>query len=143
MKVEQRRTRLKPEDIYALAHKDVPKREALDRLNGGDKTTLTYTNRPSPHKTLVNAGNADATADPSTAEPTDTSINAVGQPQPLAKKTTDPGFKPPPSNQPVWFRVSSIGKNVKRQIWTTVRAQTSVGVPGGVLSKRINPRAPL
>ena len=59
MKVEQRRPRLKPEDIYALAYKDVSKREALDRLNRGDKTTVTYTHRPSPHKTAVNAVNAD------------------------------------------------------------------------------------
>ena len=41
-KVEQRRPRLKPEDIYALAHKDVSDREALDRLNRGDKTTVTF-----------------------------------------------------------------------------------------------------
>ena len=40
MKVEQRRPCLKPEDIYALAHKDVSKREALDCLNEGDKTTF-------------------------------------------------------------------------------------------------------
>ena len=43
MKVEQRRPRLKPEDIYALAHKNVSKREPLERLNKGDKTTVTYT----------------------------------------------------------------------------------------------------
>ena len=40
LKVEQRRPRLKPEDIYALAHKDVSERDALDRLNRGDKTTV-------------------------------------------------------------------------------------------------------
>ena len=50
IKVEQWRPRLKPEDIYALAHKDVSEREALDRLNRGDKTKATYTHRPSPLK---------------------------------------------------------------------------------------------
>ena len=53
--VEQRRRRLKPEDIYALAYKEIRKREALERLNRGDKTTVTYTHHPSPHKTAVNA----------------------------------------------------------------------------------------
>ena len=43
MKVEQRWPRLKPEDICALAHKDISEREALDRVNRGDKTTVTYT----------------------------------------------------------------------------------------------------
>ena len=33
MKVEQRRPRLKPEDVYALVYKEVSKREALDRLH--------------------------------------------------------------------------------------------------------------
>ena len=47
MKVEQRRPCLKPEDIYALAHKNVSEREALERLNKGDTTTVTYTHRPS------------------------------------------------------------------------------------------------
>ena len=41
MRVEQRRPRLKPDDIYALAHKKVSEREALERLNKGDKTTVT------------------------------------------------------------------------------------------------------
>ena len=67
MKVDQRMPRLQPEDIYALAHKDVSGREALHRLNRGDKTTVTYTHRPSPNKTTVNAVNADTTADPNTA----------------------------------------------------------------------------
>ena len=40
MKVEQRRPRLQPEDIDAVAHKDVSEREALQRLNRGDKTIL-------------------------------------------------------------------------------------------------------
>ena len=35
------------------------------------------------------------------AEPTDTSVDAVGHPKHPAKKTADPGSKPPPSNQPV------------------------------------------
>ena len=97
MKVEPRRPRLQPEDIYILAHKGVSEREALDSLNPGDNTTETYTHRPSPNQTAVNAVNADATADPNTAEPSDTSINAVGHPKPPGKKTADPGFKPPPS----------------------------------------------
>ena len=58
---------------------------------------MTYTHRPSHNKTAVNAVNADATADPNTAEPADTSVNAGGHPKPLAKKTADPGPKPPPS----------------------------------------------
>ena len=97
MKVEQRSPRLKPEDIYALAHTDLSQREALDRLNKGDKTTVNYTHRPSHNKAAVNVVNVNATADPTTAAPTDTSINAVGHPQPSAKKTVDPGTKPPPS----------------------------------------------
>ena len=97
MKVEQRRPRLQPEDIYALAHKDVSEREALDRLNKGDKMEVTYTHRPSHNRTAVHAVNANATADPNTAEPTDTSVSAVGHPKPPAKKTADPGSKPPPS----------------------------------------------
>ena len=102
MKVEQGRPRLKPEDIYALAHKDVSKREALDSLNQGDKTTMTYTHRPSPHKTAVNAVNEHALANPNTAEPTDTSVNAVRHSKSPAKETADPGSKLPPSNHPVW-----------------------------------------
>ena len=50
MQVEQSRPRLKPEDIYALAHKDVSEREPLDGLNRGDETTVTYTRHPCPHK---------------------------------------------------------------------------------------------
>ena len=67
---------------------------------------MTYTHHPSPHKTAVNAVNADDTADPNIAEPTYTSVNAVGQPKPPAKKTADPGSKPPASNQPVWVPFS-------------------------------------
>ena len=97
MKVDQRRPRLKPAEIYALAHKSVSGREALERLNKGDKTTVTYTHRPSHNKTAVNAVNAEATADPNTSEPADTSVNAVGHPKPPAKKPVDPGAKPPPT----------------------------------------------
>ena len=74
--VEQRGPHLKPDDIYALAHKDVSEREALNGLTKGDKTTVTYTNSPSHNKTVVNAVNVNATADPTTAAPTDTSGNA-------------------------------------------------------------------
>ena len=97
MKVEQRRPRLKPAQIYALAHKSVSEREALERLNKGDKTTVTYTHRPSHNKTAVNAVNAEATADPDTPDPADTSVNAVGHSKPPAKKPVDPGAKPPPT----------------------------------------------
>ena len=97
LKVAQRRPRLKPEEIYALAHKSVSEREALERLNKGDKMTVTHTHRPSHHRTAVNAVNADATADPSTSEPATTSLNAVGDPKPSAKKTVDPGPKQPPT----------------------------------------------
>ena len=97
MKVEQRRPRLKPAEIYALAHKSVSEREALERLNKGDKTTVTYAHRPSHNKTAVNAVNAEATADPNTSEPADTSVNAVGHPKPPAKKPVDPRAKPPPT----------------------------------------------
>ena len=55
MKVQQHRPRLKPEEIYALAHKSVSEREALERLNKEDKKTVTYTHRPSHNKTAVNA----------------------------------------------------------------------------------------
>ena len=97
MKVEQRRPRLKPAEIYALAHKSVSEREALERLNKGDKTTVTYTHRPSHKKTAVNAVDAEATTDPNISEPADTSVNAVGHPKPPAKKPVDPGAKPPPT----------------------------------------------
>ena len=50
MRVQQRRPRLKPEDIYALAQKEVSEREALERLNKGDKTTVTYTHLPSHNR---------------------------------------------------------------------------------------------
>ena len=96
IKVEQRRPRLKPAEIYALAHKSVSEREALERLNKGDKTTVTYTHRPSHNRTAVEAVNPEATADPNASEPADTSVNAVGHPKPLAKKPVDPGPKPPP-----------------------------------------------
>ena len=112
MKVEQRRPRLKIQDIYALAHKHVSEREALDRLNRGDKTGATYTHRSSPHKMAVNKVNADATADPNNAKPTDGPVNAVGHPKLPAKKTPNPGSKPPPSNLPVWVPLSKHWKNV-------------------------------
>ena len=60
----------------------------LDRLNRGDMTTVTYTHRPSPHKSAVHAVNADS----NTAEPTDTSIIAVGHPKPGVNQTADPGL---------------------------------------------------
>ena len=114
MKVEQRRPRLKPEDVYALAHNNVLERGAVYRLNRGDKTTVTYTQRPSPHKTAVNAFNADATADPNTAEPPGTSVHAVGQPKPPAKKNAAPGSKPPTSNQTAWVPSSKHWKQRKQ-----------------------------
>ena len=102
LKVEQRRPRLKPAEIYALAHKSVSEREALERLNEGDKTTVMYTHRPSHNRIAVNAVDADATADPNISEPADTSVNAVGHPKPPAKKTVHPGPKPPPT---LWVSV--------------------------------------
>ena len=106
MKVEQRRPSLKPENIYALAHTEVSNREALDRLNRGEKWMVTYTHRPSPHETAVNAIYLDATANHITTEPTDTSVNTVGLPKPKSRKTANPGSTPPPSNQPVWVLCS-------------------------------------
>ena len=97
MNVEQRRPRMEPEEIYALANKSVSEREALERLNKGDKTMVMYTHRPSHNKTAVNVVNADATADPNTSEPADTSVNAVGHPKPPAKKNANPEAKPPPT----------------------------------------------
>ena len=111
MKVEQRRPRLKPAEIYALAHKSVSEREALERLNKGDKTTVTYTHRPSHNKTAVNAVNAEATADPDTSEPADTSVNAVGHSKPPAKKPVDPRAKPPPT---FWVSCSKHWKTRKQ-----------------------------
>ena len=46
-----------------------------------------YTHRPSHNRTAVNAVNANATSDPNTSEPADTSVNAVGHPKPAAKET--------------------------------------------------------
>ena len=56
MKVQQRRPPLKPEEIYALAHKSVSEREALERLNKRDKTTVTYTHRPSHNRNRGECG---------------------------------------------------------------------------------------
>ena len=109
MKVEQRRPRLQPEEIYALADNDVSEREALDRLNLGDKTTATYTPRPSQNETAMNEVNA--TADPNTAKPTETSVKAVGHPKPLAKKTAQPGSKLQPS---LWVPCSKHWKQRKQ-----------------------------
>ena len=58
---------------------------------------MTYTHRPSHKKTAVNAVNADATTDLNTAKSAETSNIAVGRPKPPAKKTVDPGPKPPPT----------------------------------------------
>ena len=41
---------------------------------------MTHTHSPSPHKTAVNAVNADATSYPNTAQPTGTPVDAVGHP---------------------------------------------------------------
>ena len=62
----------------------------------------------------MNAVNADATADRNTAAPTDTSVNAVGDPKPPAKKTADPGSEPPPSKQPGWDSCSKHWKHRKQ-----------------------------
>ena len=67
---------------------------------------MTYTHGSSPPKAAVNAVNADATADPNTAKPTDTFVNAVGHSKPPAKK--------PPSNPPVWVPCYKHWKQRKR-----------------------------
>ena len=120
MKVQQRRPRLKPEDIYALAHKDVSERGALDRLNRGDKTAVTYTHHPSPQKTAVNAVNADDTADLNTAQPTDTSVNAVGHPEARRRKPATPGLNRHLRIHPFGFHVPNIQNKVNKRIWTNV-----------------------
>ena len=75
---------------------------------------MTYSHHSSPHETAVNAVNADATADLNTPQPTDTSVNAVGYPKPPARKTANPGSKPPPYNQPVWVLCSKHWKERKQ-----------------------------
>ena len=112
MKVEQRRPRLKLEEIYALAHKSVSERKAPKRLNKGDKTTVMCTHRLSHKKTAVNAVNADATADPNTSKPADTFVNAVGHPKAPAKKAVDPWPKPPPTP---WVPCSNRSKTRKQR----------------------------
>ena len=111
LKVEQRRPHLRPEDIYALAHKNLSEREARERLDKGDKSTMTYTHRPSHNGTGVNDVTANATADPNTSESADISVNAVGHSKPPAKKTIDPGPEPPPS---FWVPCSSHWKTPKQ-----------------------------
>ena len=97
MKVEQRRPRLKLEEIYALAHKSVSEREPLERLKEGDKMTVMYTHRPSHNQTAVNVVNADGKTDPNTSKLADTSVNTVGHPKPLTRKNADPRPRPPPT----------------------------------------------
>ena len=143
IKVEQLGPRLKPEDIYALAHKNVSEREPLDRLNRGDKSTVTYTHRPSLHKTAVNAVNADATANPTTTEPIDTSVNAVGHPKPAAKKTADPGLN---CHLPIilfWFHVPNIENTVNKRIWTTVLIGVSPTTSFGRVNLILHAMAPI
>ena len=129
MKVEQPRPRVKPEDIYALAHKNISEREALEHLNKGDKTTVTYTHRRSHNKTRVTAVNANATADPSTAEPADTSVDAMGHPKPPTKKTIDPG---------PGFGGPNIEKHVNKRMWTTILIGVSPTTPFGHVSLRFH-----
>ena len=131
MNTEQGRPRLQPEDIYALAHKDVSEREALDRLNKRDETTMTYTHRPSDNKSAVNAVNANATADPNTAKPTDTSVNAAGTSNPRRRKRPTPGLN---RQTPFGFRVPNIGNNVNKQIWNTILIVVSPVEPLGRVS---------
>ena len=133
MKGEKCRPRLKADDIYALAYKEVPKGEALECLNRCEKMTVTYTNCPSPHKTAVDAVNADATTSSKASESTDGSVNAVGHPSPLAKKTTEPsssstGSKPSPSNQPVRVPCSNHWKKHKQ---TDIDIRIDSGVTNG------------
>ena len=76
---------------------------------------MTYTHRPSPHKTAVNTVNADATANSNTVEPVNTSVKAVVQPKSPARKTAVSGSKLPPSNQPVWVPCSKHWKKLKQR----------------------------
>ena len=92
---------------------------------------MTYTLRPSPHKAAVNAVNVDTTTDPNTAEPTDTSVNAVGHPRPPAKKTADPGLNRHLPINTFGLRVPNIGSNVNKRIWTTVLIGVSPKAPFG------------
>ena len=91
---------------------------------------MTYTNRSPPYKTALNAFNADATANPNTAAPTDTSVNASGHPPPPTKKTADPGSKRPPSNQPIWVPCS---KHLKKCKHTDMEYRIDWGVTNGTL----------
>ena len=72
---------LKLEDIYAAAHKDVSEREAPNRLNKGDKTTVTYTHRPSNNKTAVTLAPPHPLTPPSTPWVTLTPGEENGRPQ--------------------------------------------------------------
>ena len=91
---------------------------------------MTCTDRLSPHKGAVNAVNVDATADPNTAGPTDTSVNAVSHPKPPARKTADPVSKPPPSNPPVCVPCS---KHRKQRKQTDMDCRIDWGVTNGSL----------
>ena len=91
---------------------------------------MTYTHRPCPYKTAVNAVNADATANLNNAEPTDASINSAGHPKSPTKKTADPGPKPSASNQAVWVPCS---KHWKKRKQTDMDYRIDWGVNNGIL----------
>ena len=128
MRVEQHRPRLKPEDIYAPAHKEIWEIEALDRLNRGDQTTVTYIHRPSPHKTAVNAVNADATADLNTlpnglTPPSTPWVTLNPRPRQPATRCLNRHL---PIN-PFGFHVPNIGNNVNTTVLIGVSPMTLLG----------------
>ena len=104
MKVDQRKPRLKHDEKYALAYKDILKRKALEHPHPGDKTAVTWTKRSSPQETAVNAFNSHSTANAAPTERktvnpnTEFLTHANKSPNPCS---SSPMPKPPPSNRPI------------------------------------------
>ena len=123
MKVEQRRPLLKPDEIYSLAHENFSEREALERLNKGDTTTVTYTHRPSHNKTAVNAVNADATATLTPQNPLTPPSTPWVTLNLRRRKPSTPGLK---CHLRFGLRVPNIGKHINKRRWTCLGL---IGVP--------------
>ena len=107
--------------------------------------TVTYTHRPSPRKTAVNAVNSNSkakqapTATPTekkpanqnTPEPMNTSVNALGDNKnPTARKSSNLPSLSPVLNRhllinPFGYRVPNIGTKVNTWTWTII----FIGVP--------------
>ena len=150
MKVEQHRPGWSPDGIYVLAYKEVPKRESLERLDQGEKTTVTHTHHPFPHKTTVNAVNANSSAkqfpSPTTVEkqmanenaakPTNTYVNAVGNNKNSTAKVSPnpPSASPVPkaaaSKQPIWVPCC---KHWKKQKHTEMDYRINWGAANGTI----------